>query len=41
MAELQRVSNLIGGREAIGNYLQTKTVWIDTIGKTANPFVLR
>jgi aldehyde dehydrogenase (NAD+) len=29
------------GQEAIGNYLQTKTVWIDTIGKTANPFVLR
>jgi len=29
------------GQEAIGNYLQTKTVWIDTIGKTANPFILR
>jgi aldehyde dehydrogenase (NAD+) len=29
------------GQEAIENYLQTKTVWIDTIGKTANPFVLR
>jgi aldehyde dehydrogenase (NAD+) len=29
------------GREAIDNYLQTKTVWIDTVGKTANPFVLR
>lgn len=29
------------GQEAIDNYLQTKTVWIDTVGKTANPFVLR
>ncbi|HEV8388352.1 MAG TPA: aldehyde dehydrogenase [Dongiaceae bacterium] len=29
------------GREAIDAYLQTKTVWIDTIGKTANPFVIR
>ncbi len=29
------------GREAMGAYLQTKTVWIDTIGETANPFVIR
>ena len=29
------------GQEAINSYLQTKTVWIDTIGKTANPFVIR
>ena len=29
------------GQEAIDSYLQTKTVWIDTVGKTANPFVLR
>ena len=29
------------GQEAIGAYLQTKTVWIDTVGKTANPFILR
>jgi aldehyde dehydrogenase (NAD+) len=29
------------GQEAIGAYLQTKTVWIDTVGKTANPFVIR
>jgi aldehyde dehydrogenase (NAD+) len=29
------------GQEAIGAYLQTKTVWIDMAGKTANPFVIR
>jgi len=29
------------GQEAIESYLQTKTVWIDTVGKTSNPFVLR
>ncbi len=29
------------GQEAIGSYLQTKSVWIDTVGKTANPFVIR
>jgi acyl-CoA reductase-like NAD-dependent aldehyde dehydrogenase len=29
------------GQEAIGAYLQTKTVWIDAVGKTANPFVIR
>ena len=29
------------GQEAIHSYLQTKTVWIDTIGKTVNPFVIR
>lgn len=29
------------GQEAIGAYLQTKTVWIDTSGQTANPFVMR
>jgi acyl-CoA reductase-like NAD-dependent aldehyde dehydrogenase len=29
------------GQEAIRSYLQTKTVWIDTLGKTANPFILR
>lgn len=29
------------GQEAIDAYLQTKTVWIDTVGKTANPFILR
>jgi aldehyde dehydrogenase (NAD+) len=29
------------GQEAINAYLQTKTVWIDMVGKTANPFILR
>ncbi|RVA67510.1 aldehyde dehydrogenase family protein, partial [Mesorhizobium sp. M7A.F.Ca.CA.001.08.2.1] len=29
------------GQDAINSYLQTKTVWIDTAGKTANPFVIR
>lgn len=29
------------GQEAINEYLQTKTVWIDSVGKTSNPFVLR
>jgi aldehyde dehydrogenase (NAD+) len=29
------------GQEAINAYLQTKTVWIDTVGKTGNPFVIR
>ncbi|MCX2698548.1 aldehyde dehydrogenase [Ochrobactrum chromiisoli] len=29
------------GQEAIQAYLQTKTVWIDTVGETANPFVIR
>jgi aldehyde dehydrogenase (NAD+) len=29
------------GQQAIDAYLQTKSVWIDTVGKTANPFVLR
>ena len=29
------------GQEAIEAYLQTKSVWIDTSGQTANPFVLR
>jgi aldehyde dehydrogenase (NAD+) len=29
------------GQHAIDAYLQTKSVWIDTVGKTANPFVLR
>jgi aldehyde dehydrogenase (NAD+) len=29
------------GQEAIDAYLQTKTVWIDTVGKTGNPFILR
>jgi aldehyde dehydrogenase (NAD+) len=29
------------GREAIDGYLQTKTVWIDTTGQVANPFVIR
>ena len=29
------------GQEAIDAYLQTKTVWIDTVAKTANPFVIR
>jgi (Z)-2-((N-methylformamido)methylene)-5-hydroxybutyrolactone dehydrogenase len=29
------------GQEAVNEYLQTKTVWIDTIGKAANPFILR
>ncbi len=30
-----------GGIEAIREYLQTKSVWIDIEGKTANPFGLR
>ena len=29
------------GQEAIDAYLQTKSVWIDTGGQTANPFILR
>lgn len=29
------------GQEAVNAYLQTKTVWIDTVGQTANPFVIR
>ncbi len=29
------------GQEAIDAYLQTKTVWIDTAGAVANPFVIR
>jgi aldehyde dehydrogenase (NAD+) len=29
------------GQEAINAYLQTKTVWIDTGGTVANPFVIR
>ena len=29
------------GRSAIESYLQTKTVWIDTSGRTANPFIIR
>ncbi|WP_420347633.1 aldehyde dehydrogenase [Pelagibius sp.] len=29
------------GQEAINAYLQTKTVWIDALGQTANPFVIR
>jgi len=29
------------GREAIEAYTQTKTVWIDTIGKTSNPFLMK
>lgn len=29
------------GQEAIYEFLQTKTVWIDTIGQTANPFIIR
>jgi aldehyde dehydrogenase (NAD+) len=29
------------GQDAIHDYLQTKTVWIDMVGKTANPFILR
>ncbi len=29
------------GQEAIDAYLQTKTVWVDTVGATANPFVIR
>jgi aldehyde dehydrogenase (NAD+) len=30
-----------GGMEAIREYLQTKSVWIDIEGKTPNPFGLR
>ena len=29
------------GQEAIQSYLQTKSVWIDTLGETKNPFVLK
>lgn len=29
------------GQESINAYLQTKTVWIDTAGQVANPFVIR
>jgi aldehyde dehydrogenase (NAD+) len=30
-----------GGMEAIREYLQTKSVWIDIEGNTPNPFGLR
>ena len=30
-----------GGMEAINEYLQTKSVWIDIEGKTPNPFGIR
>lgn len=29
------------GQDAINAYLQTKAVWIDTVGSTPNPFVIR
>ena len=29
------------GQEAIYEFLQTKTVWIETEQKTGNPFVMR
>jgi (Z)-2-((N-methylformamido)methylene)-5-hydroxybutyrolactone dehydrogenase len=29
------------GQEAINAYLQTKTVWIDSVGVTSNPFIIR
>jgi aldehyde dehydrogenase (NAD+) len=29
------------GMEAIREYLQTKSVWIDTAGNAPNPFVMR
>ena len=29
------------GQEAINAYLQTKTVWIDSVGTTSNPFIIR
>ena len=29
------------GQEAINPYLQTKTIWIDALGETANPFIIR
>ena len=29
------------GMDAIHEYLQTKSVWIDVAGNTANPFVMR
>ncbi len=29
------------GQDAIYSYLQNKSVWIDTLGKTGNPFVLK
>jgi (Z)-2-((N-methylformamido)methylene)-5-hydroxybutyrolactone dehydrogenase len=29
------------GAEAIREYLQTKSVWIDTAGNAPNPFVMR
>lgn len=29
------------GLDAIREYLQTKSVWIDTIGKSPNPFIMR
>jgi len=30
-----------GGVEALREYLQTKSVWIDVSGKTSNPFVTK
>ncbi|MFQ5766347.1 MAG: aldehyde dehydrogenase family protein, partial [Rhodospirillales bacterium] len=29
------------GQEAIGEYLQTKTVWVSTASEVPNPFVMR
>ena len=29
------------GQEAIRPYLQTKTVWVDAVGETADPFIIR
>jgi (Z)-2-((N-methylformamido)methylene)-5-hydroxybutyrolactone dehydrogenase len=29
------------GQESINAFLQTKTVWIDAVGETANPFIIR
>ena len=29
------------GRQAINEYLQTKSVWVDTAGGSGNPFVMK
>ena len=40
-ARIEVVGVASSGQEAIDSYLQTKTVWIDTVGQTANPFIIR
>jgi hypothetical protein len=40
--ETRRYEMLVGGEwvEAVGEYTQTKTVWVELSGKTRDPFTL-